>query len=468
MALQMLGDLAGATVAYGEAARLQPTLADAHYRLGGVHESEGRPQLALESFQRAARCASDATLREMSEARVRVLEGHEEAAAPLLREIVRRQPNHAGAQGLLAEVLAGMGRFEEATTHFEALLALEPTKVETFYNIVRGRRITTEDSDLLERMDAALRAPGVSDLALSTLHLARGKAFDDLGQYDKAMEAFDAAEEARARAVPFNLERFTKWVESILATFTAEAVNRSYPGASGDRTPVFVLGMPRSGTTLCEQILCSHPDVAGPGELRYWGVRAPTLQRTGPRSLAGTFVADTAAEYIAHLRSLSATAARVVDKNPFNFFWVGLLHLVFPQAAIIHCRRRPIDTAISIHQTGFSRSQRLPTGGEDLVRYYRLYERVMAHWRAVLPPGRMLELDYDTLTASPESETRRIIAYAGLEWNDACLRPEDTTRIVRSASRWQVRQPINTRSVERWRQYAPYLGPLAALIDLPP
>jgi hypothetical protein len=223
--------------------------------------------------------------------------------------------------------------------------------------------------------------------------------------------------------------------------------------------------MPRSGTTLCEQIVSSHPAAAGAGELVYWNLKARTLQRTGPQSLEGTFLAEAAAEYLGLLRGFSPSASRVVDKDPFNFFWVGLIHLALPRAAIIHCRRSPIDTALSIHHTHFAPWRSFPTGGEDLVGYYRAYQRLMAHWREALPPGRMLEVDYEALTDAPEGVIREIIAYVGLDWDDACLRPQDNARVVRTPSRWQVRQPINRGSVERWRRYEPYLGPLAALVD---
>jgi tetratricopeptide (TPR) repeat protein len=464
MALGGLGDAVGAVRAYEQAAALQPSLAEAHYQLGLLHENHGQPQLALACFRRAAGTASEIDLRRMAEARVLVREGREDAAAPLLREVLARQPRNAAALALLGDILAGLGQFEEAETRFEASLALQPHRVETFYNIVQCRRITAEDGDLLQRMDAALQWPGLNDQGRSMVELARGKAFEDLGLYDKAMASFDAAGEARARLNPFDLQRFTRSVDTLIGGFDSETLARAHAGASADPTPVFVLGMPRSGTTLCEHILASHPEVVGPGELQFWTTQGPTLARTGPKSLEGTFVADTAALYLRYLRELSSSAARVVDKTPLNFFWIGLIHIVFPRAAIIHCRRRPIDTAISIHQTGFAPWQRFPTGGEDLVGYFRQYQRLMKHWRAVLPTGRMLEVDYETLTASPESEIRRIVAYAGLTWDDACLRPQDNGRTVRTPSRWQVRQPINTGSVDRWRRYEPYLGPLAALL----
>ncbi len=174
------------------------------------------------------------------------------------------------------------------------------------------------------------------------------------------------------------------------------------------------------------------------------------------------FVLQSAGDYLRSLKELSEKA-RIVDKDPFNFQWIGLIHVALPNAALIHCRRSPIDTVLSIHQTFFSTWMNLPTGGEALVRFYRAYERLMDHWRRVLPPGRLLEVDYEGLTADPEAHSKRMIAHVGLEWDDRCLAPEMNSRRVKTQSRWQVRQPIFRTSVERWRRYEPYLGPLAAL-----
>jgi tetratricopeptide (TPR) repeat protein len=467
VALSKLGDNAGAAKAFERATALEASRAEDHYKLGLQHEEHGRLQPALDSFRRAAATASQVDLREMAEARALVLEGREEAAEPLLRAVLSRQAANAPALELLGAILAGLGRFEEAERCFAGSLALRPAKVETFYNIVHCRRITARDGDLLGRMDSALQLPGLTDLQRSPLQLARGKALEDLGRYGEAMAAFDDASEARARVAPFDLQQFARSVNSLIQRFDARTLSRNYAGASGDPTPVFILGMPRSGTTLCEHVLCSHPRAASRGELHFWTMRGPTLAATGSRSLEGSFVGDVAAQYLPYLRGFVGEAARIVDKTPWNFLWIGLIHIVFPRATIIHCRRQPLDTAISIHQTAFAPGLSLPTGGDELVGYFQQYQRLMAHWRVVLPPGRMLEVDYETLTASPEGEIRRIVAHAGLDWNAACLRPQESRRMVRTPSRWQVRQPIHGGSVDRWRRYEPYLGALAALRDAP-
>jgi hypothetical protein len=171
-----------------------------------------------------------------------------------------------------------------------------------------------------------------------------------------------------------------------------------------------------------------------------------------------------AADYLGVLHAIAPKAARVTDKMPFNFLWAGLIHLAFPRAIIIHCRRTAVDTALSIHQTHFHPVLAFPTGGTELVSYFRSYQRLTDHWRSVLPADRYIDVDYEELTCAPEPVIRRIIAACGLAWNDACLRPESNPRAVKTPSKWQTRQAIYRTSVARWRHYEPWLGPLRELV----
>jgi hypothetical protein len=170
-----------------------------------------------------------------------------------------------------------------------------------------------------------------------------------------------------------------------------------------------------------------------------------------------------ASDYIAVLRAIGPAAERVTDKMPFNFLWAGLIHLALPRATILHCSRAAIDTALSIHQTHFNPHVAFPTGGAALVAYFRAYRRLTAHWRRVLPREVFIDVRYEDVTGDPAPEIRRIVASCGLAWNDTCLHPETNTRIVKTASKWQTRQPIY-RAVGRWRRYEPWLGDLAALV----
>ncbi len=200
------------------------------------------------------------------------------------------------------------------------------------------------------------------------------------------------------------------------------------------------------------------------GELNFWNERGAVWHQADPAGTEAPFLKAAAADYLSVLRSIGPKSARVTDKMPFNFLWAGLIHLAFPRATIIHCRRAPIDTALSIHQTLFQPRLAFPTGGAKLVAYFQSYRRLIDHWRRVLPTDRFIEVDYEDLTRDPEPAIRRIIAACGLGMDDACLHPERNPRAVKTPSKWQTRQPIYRHSVERWRRYKPWLGPLRALL----
>jgi hypothetical protein len=228
---------------------------------------------------------------------------------------------------------------------------------------------------------------------------------------------------------------------------------------------VLILGMPRSGTTLVEQIISNHPGVRAGGELHFWNERGAAWHQSDEAGADAPFLAKAAADYLGVLRAIAPKAKRVTDKMPFNFLWAGLIHVAFPRAVIIHCRRAAVDTALSIHQTHFHPSLAFPTGGAELVSYFCSYQRLVGHWRSVLPQDRFIEVDYEDLTGAPEPVIRRIIAACGLAWDEACLRPESNQRAVRTPSKWQARQAIYRNSVARWRRYEPWLGPLRPLVD---
>ena len=374
-------------------------------------------------------------------------------------------PGNAMAHDLLGNLLAEFGRFEEARECFQRVIAIAPLLAGSYYDLVRCRPVTREDDDLLQRMEAALDTPGLEAAQRLRLHLALGKAADDLGDYALAMQHFDAADEVRRGSTPFDSAAFSIEIDRLIARCTPELIARGPELGSGDARPVLIVGMPRSGTTLVEQIISMHPEVGAGGELHFWNERGAAWQRSGTEGNEKAFLGKAVADYLRVLREIAPKAARVTDKMPFNFLWAGLIHIALPRAIIIHCRRTSIDTALSIHQTHFHPSLAFPTGGAELVAYFRGYQRLIGHWRSVLPSDRFIEVDYEDLTREPEPVIRRIIAACGLAWNDECLRPESNPRAVKTPSKWQTRQPIYRTSVARWRRYEPWLGPLRALLD---
>jgi|KBSMisStaDraftv2_1062788.scaffolds.fasta_scaffold06580_2 tetratricopeptide (TPR) repeat protein len=466
-ALQMLGETDASVQPLEEAVKIRPDLADAHFRLATIYREQGRKQEALESYRNAAQHALEPGEKQLLEAQALLMERREEEAERLLRSALELNPDLPTAHGLLGQLLAMSGRFEEAQEHLEAQLAQSPHAGLAYYDFVRSRKITDADAGVLQRIDNALTDKTLGHINRSILLLARGKVLDDLGRYAEAMESLDEASTLRSRAFSIDIAGFERRVEQIVALFSRETIAGRVAIDQG-RLPVLILGMPRSGTTLVEQILSSHPDVAGGGELIFWTNQLLEALDGGIDRLSPDLLQSIAAECLTGLRNISSTATRVTDKNPFNFLAVGLIHLAFPRAAIVHCRRNPVDTALSIRQTHFARSTGMPTGGEELVRYFRAYERLMAHWRRVLPEGRMFDMTYEHLTAAPQTEIRRLLDHVGLPWDPACLTPHVNTQLVRTPSGWQVRQSINTGSVDRWRRYEPWLGPLASLMQQHP
>jgi len=482
IALEKLGDIGGAIAAYDRATMLLPSLTEAWFRAGALAYTLGHRNQAIGCFRRAAATAAKTSYGRLAKARALLIEDRNQEAEQVLLEALAADPMNAMAYELRGNLLTELGRFDEARACFERTIAIAPLLAGSYYDLVRCRPVTSKDQDegLLQAMQSALATPGLEAGQCLRLHLAIGKAAEDLGNYALAMQHFDAADAVRRSTGSFDSAAFSIEVDRLIARCTPEWIARAPELGSSDATPALIVGMPRSGTTLVEQIVSMHPQVGAGGELHFWNRRGAEWHRSAATGngaaenetpfvtseiVAPEFLAKAAADYLGLLRTIAPKAPRVTDKMPFNFLWAGLVHLAFPRATIIHCRRAAIDTALSIHQTHFHPSLAFPTGGAELVAYFRSYQRLTDHWRSVLPADRFIEVDYEDLTRAPEPVIRRIIAACGLAWNDACLRPESNPRAVNTPSKWQARQPIYRTSVARWRRYEPWLGPLSALVD---
>jgi len=467
--LEKLGNIREAIVAYDRATQLLPSLTEAWFRAGALVHELGHRDEAIGCFRRAAATGGKTSFGRLGKARALLTENRNQEAELVLRQTVAVDPRNAIAHDLLGNLLSEFGRFEEARECFQRAIAIAPLLAGCYYDLVRCRPVTSDDA-LLQPMEAALSTPGLEAAQRLRLHLAIGKAADDLGDYALAMQHFDAADDVRRASAPFDSAAFSVEIDRMIARCTPELIARAPELGSSDATPVLIVGMPRSGTTLVEQIVSMHPEVGAGDELHFWNERGAAWHRaySAGNAAAGKekpFLSKATADYLRVLREIAPKAARVTDKMPFNFLWAGLIHLAFPRATIIHCRREAVDTALSIHQTHFHPSLAFPTGGAELVAYFRDYQRLMDHWRSVLPPDRLIEVDYQELTREPEPIIRRIIAACGLTWHDECLRPESNPRAVRTPSKWQTRQKIYRTSVARWKRYEPWLGPLRALVD---
>ncbi|MCZ6837904.1 MAG: sulfotransferase [Alphaproteobacteria bacterium] len=365
-----------------------------------------------------------------------------------------------------------MGRFDEVRTAYKQAIAVKPSFPAPYKNLAHGRRVTPDDG-LIERIQGVLAKDTLPDRDRSVFNFALGKCFNDIQDYDAAFRHYEIANELSGKSRGFDLATLTDEFDRLISTFTPEFFEaQTSPGSDSER-PVFILGMPRSGTTLVEQIIASHPLVFGAGGLMTinrvsWNLPAALKSGTPyPECVAlmdEKLVEKVASGCLKELGELSDDAARVTDKMPNNFRHVGLIARLFPRARIIHCQCNPMDICLSCYFLDFRGRLDFAYDLTHLGQYYRQYERLMAHWKKVSPIP-ILDVRYEDLIADPENVSRRMIDYCGLEWDDACLAHDETERPVMTASHWQARQPIYQTSVERWRRYETHLGPLKAALS---
>jgi hypothetical protein len=301
------------------------------------------------------------------------------------------------------------------------------------------------------------------------LDFALGKAYADLKDHRRSFEHLLAGNAAKRATIGYDERAAFALFDRIEATFTRELMQAKAGGCDPSNMPIFIIGMPRSGTTLVEQIIANHPAVYGAGELQTFNnvlltVRGPDGNSVPYPDFVPALDTDAlrliGAAYLAEVRKLAPGGKRITDKMPSNYYFAGLIKLALPNASIIHTLRDPVDTCISCFSKLFSAEQNHTYDLGELGRYYKRYERLMAHWRRVLPAGSILEVRYEDVVADLEKEGRRIVAHCGLSWHDDCLSFHKTDRPVRTASATQVRQPIYNSAVGRWRVYEQHLGPL--------
>jgi tetratricopeptide (TPR) repeat protein len=461
--LDGMGQEEKAMAGYRAAVALRPNLVAAQLRLGDLCAARGQRIEALAAFRAAAKAARGTLTARLAEARALEASDALDEALAVMRAIVEEHPENAEAQGMLGKLLGEAGLLAEAAAHHLRAAELSPDRGAAWYGVAANRKFCAEDGRLIDEMTAALARPNMPLLDRRSLCFALGKAHDDMGNYKAAMQNFEAGNRLRARSGGLDRDALVARLARVVEATPPGYRDRQPDPGIEDATPVLIVGMPRSGTTLTEQILSSHPEVAAGGELLFWSARDNRRHDVWSLSSTPEATRRLADDYLATLRAIGPQAKRVTDKALGNFMLLGFIHRVFPNATLIHCRRHPIDTALSIFTTNFDANLDFVAERSDLVFYYRQYQRLMAHWREILPPDRFVEVDYEALVGDPEPHARRLVAACGLDWNDACLAPHRTTRRIQTASVWQARQPIYRTSVERWRRYEPWLGELREL-----
>ena len=501
--LRARGQLIEAVPCYRRALELDPGFFEAQVGLGNTLQDLGRPDLALASYRQALAIKPDSAVAHTNLGDGYLAIGNMNAAEASYRQALALDPRHAEAhnglggalrmQNRAAEaeascrraleikpnfVLAAVGlslfeaengRFAQAEDLLKKAIATEPDSPDAWAGIPGLRKMTGGDAGWLAEAQRIVNLP-MPPHREANLRYAIGKYFDDIGEFDQAFDSYRRANDlAKLPGMKYDRDAVTREFDQTIERYSREWIARERTEVNASERPVFIVGMPRSGTTLAEQILASHPAVFGAGELSNWApVSTRYLSTPLSEEQSRNFIRDLGGDYLRRLDDQSADALRVVDKTPGNFKCLGLILAALPNARIIHMRRNPLDTCLSIYFQDFHMAHSYASNLEDLTHYYRQYLRIMEHWRATIPNQSILDVPYEELIDDQEAWSRRMLAFVGLPWDPRCLDFHLTERRINTFSRWQARQTIIRSSVGRWRHYEKFLGPLVSLVQRGP
>jgi hypothetical protein len=331
-----------------------------------------------------------------------------------------------------------------------------------------AKKYKPDDPDIAVMEAALTQAEVLSQTDRMAVHFALGKAYLDTRDSTRAFHHLHAGNGLKRSTFSYDASATQLWMQRIAATLDADFLAQYANAGAASELPVFIIGMPRSGTTLVEQILASHPQVHGAGELSALRLaidRAGSFPE-GVAQLSTDALTQIGRDYLMRIAPLAHGKNRLIDKMPANFFYAGLIPLILPGARIIHCRRDPVDTCLSCYSKHFTGEQLFSYDLTELGQFHRAYQALMDHWRQVLPADRYMEVDYEAVVDDLETEAKRLIAFIDMPWDEACLQFHKTSRVVRTASVNQVRQPIYKTSKGRWQAHTDHLGPLLAALGM--
>lgn len=437
----------------------------AHSNLGTVLRWTGRMTESEMPLRRAVKLKPVYVDAQISLGTTLFLLGRLRDARDLFEKALKIAPRDVNALVGLGQIAGAEGHIVEAETLFKRALEVDAKTPSAWAGLVMLRKMTPSDRDWLKGAEETA-ASALAPVEEANIRCAIGKYYDDVGDFPRAFRSYQRGNALRKMAAEtYDRDAHTQQVDDLIRVCTSEALG-ARAGASNSERPVFVVGMMRSGTSLVEQIIASHPAAKGAGELQFWHEAARKHAATLRHELPSEPLRrKLAAAYLRDLASHSADALRVVDKATVNSDYLGLIHSVFPNARMVYLRRDPIDSCLSCYFQPFSAALNFTMDLSDLAHYYREHQRLMAHWSSVLPSETLLDVPYAALVADQETWTRRIVDFLGLEWDERCLDFHRTDRAVLTASYWQVRQKIYKSSVGRWRNYQEFIGPLLALSD---
>ena len=487
---------------------LAPTFADAHCNLGLTLLGLDQSAKALMHFEKALQLKPDYAEAYYGYAKVYLHQHHFTKSECSIRKAMMIDPNQVEFYQLLADIYHEQGHYTQALLHLDQAIARDSTlsnlylskgnvlmgmgeisqaeeqflkvtthpnldtRVNAHYSLVQLNKVKPDHGSLHALLSITKERHTLSPNNLEYLYFALGKCYDDIGEWTKAFQYFTEGCRLKRQRMTYHIAEQIQFTQRLIDCFTQQTIDRLKTFANPSALPIFIVGMPRSGSTLVEQVLSEHSHIYGAGELKYLNnlIQNQLSTLSYPENILhlspeiGRAITD---NYVACLRHHSPNAIHITDKMPYNFIAIGLIHALLPTAKIIHVKRNPIDTCLSCYTKLFTEGQLYSYDLTELGQYYRCYERMMNHWRHILPSDAWLDIEYEVMVNNLEAEAKRLIEFCDLAWEPACLTFYQSKRQVRTASFIQVRQPIYTSSVERWRRYEQELAPLIDVLNSP-
>jgi len=472
-ALRALDRNEEAVAAYKRVLEINPEFALGYYNLGLILIELEELNDAVHCFNQALRINPADKNAYLGLGNARSAQGNLEQAVSACQKAIAIDPLYEEAYKELGKAFADHGEIEMALAANRKALEVNPEYAKAYLALSRNKKFTEYDDDI-GAIESLFAKKGISDEDSVHLAFALGKAYEDLGNFDKSMEYVTKATRLKRNSYDYSISESQEEFDRIKQVFSSDFFSNHHDSGDPDRTPIFILGMPRSGTSLVEQILASHPDVYGAGELKDLGKVLGSIKTSAKERQSGIIpaellelddraFADLGKQYITRIRKYSANAKFITDKMPHNFLYIGFVRAILPNARIIHCTRDPMDNCLSIFKTHLKNVHGYADNMSELGQYYRMYLELMKYWRATLPEF-VYDQSYEDLVRSQREQVSKLLQHCGLDWDDACVDFHKTRRKVKTASNAQVRRPIYNDSVELWKRYEKQLEPLQAAI----
>ncbi len=468
-ALKALGRLDEAIFHYKKTLSIKPDFPQSHINLGNCFSLLARFDEAIYHFEQALSTKPDFVEAHYNLGNSLQERGQMEEALDHYEKALAIKPDLIAAHNNIGALLQDMGQKEKAIKHYEQALILKPDFAWMYFNLTNIKP-KQEQIPIIERL---LTSSNISDEDAMYYHHALGNIFNDAKSYSKAFEHYRIGNNLKRKSISYDAKKHTDFVDRLIETYSENYFKGKIVCNSDSELPVFILGMPRSGTTLVEQIVSSHPQVYGADELTTLARIESAIDKqyetsmTYPECMSLNDESNTqiySTEYLQELRAYSQDATRITDKAPYNFLRIGLIKTLFPKARIIHCQRNALDTCTSIFLNYFASGNEFSYDLTEIGQYYLDYERLMAHWHTLFPSD-IFDVKYEALISNQEEMSHQLIDYLGLEWDEHCLAFYNNKRAVRTASNLQVRQPIYNKSINRWKRYEEHLQPLITVLQ---